>query len=541
MSSAGNGSAEGLSVFDMDANGKVSRGSDGTAVVRFADGERLVVVGAAYVRVLSGAFRVCGYRMLPLHAGRFIASPWWSPGSLLTLEPEHGTTQRSSAGAFGDSTPAIKLTPVPGASDTKQIANTAGPASRRLIHGLRAVFASTERAPLAPLSPPADWTAACAKLAALRQPAVVVVVGERNAGKSTLCRLLVNTMLGSRDSVAFLDTDLGQSEFAPPGLVSLAITRRPLLAPPQARMAPATRWPARLHSFFVGDNQTASSPDTYLSAVRAAASRYRRMRAPPPLIVNTQGWIKGLGLALLLEIIKAVRPTHILGLSPHGRFPVVIPSTDDTATPVLLTLPPRPARPRAKTSASQLRQLALARYFIGPKASLLTAARALSAQAPYRVPWSAAAVCFASSEGADIAASPRHVLSGLNASLIGLCVDPSLGSGEKKDDERLRVVSHARVRSRPCVGLAIVRGIDVPGRAFLILTPVPRERLAAVNVLVRGRLQLPAVLLAVPGAVEGSVPYVTAASIKTGSASAMNSRRNIVRGVAGGAGIKAKT
>lgn len=45
----------------------------------------------------------------------------------------------------------------------------------------------------------------------------VAVVGSKGAGKSTLARLLVNSLLEVSPVVAFLDTDCGQSELTVPG------------------------------------------------------------------------------------------------------------------------------------------------------------------------------------------------------------------------------------------------------------------------------------------------------------------------------------
>lgn len=45
----------------------------------------------------------------------------------------------------------------------------------------------------------------------------VAVVGSKGVGKSTLARLLVNSLLERNPVVAYLDTDCGQSEFTVPG------------------------------------------------------------------------------------------------------------------------------------------------------------------------------------------------------------------------------------------------------------------------------------------------------------------------------------
>ena len=49
------------------------------------------------------------------------------------------------------------------------------------------------------------------------QPLCIAACGCKGAGKSTLARLLVNSLLNCHHQVALLDTDCGQPELTPPG------------------------------------------------------------------------------------------------------------------------------------------------------------------------------------------------------------------------------------------------------------------------------------------------------------------------------------
>ena len=58
---------------------------------------------------------------------------------------------------------------------------------------------------------------------------VMCVVGAKNSGKSTFARYSLNSLLSSHQNVAFLECDPGQSEFTPPGTVSLNIVSKPCI------------------------------------------------------------------------------------------------------------------------------------------------------------------------------------------------------------------------------------------------------------------------------------------------------------------------
>ncbi|KAJ1619582.1 hypothetical protein T492DRAFT_572079, partial [Pavlovales sp. CCMP2436] len=128
-----------------------------------------------------------------------------------------------------------------------------------------------------------------------------LLCGPRNSGKSTFLRYLCNRALEDWDSVCLLECDVGQPELNPPGLVALHTLHEPLLGPPHAH---GLRGRATLGAVFLGDVTPSSDPKLYVAAVRKLADAHRAgAHAGAPLFVNTCGWVRGLGLALLAETV----------------------------------------------------------------------------------------------------------------------------------------------------------------------------------------------------------------------------------------------
>ncbi len=73
-------------------------------------------------------------------------------------------------------------------------------------------------------------------------PRVIVMCGPRNSGKSTLGRFCLNSMLNRYPAVAYLETDVGQCEFTPPGLVSLHVITKPITGRPHSRLQPGVMY-----------------------------------------------------------------------------------------------------------------------------------------------------------------------------------------------------------------------------------------------------------------------------------------------------------
>jgi polynucleotide 5'-hydroxyl-kinase GRC3/NOL9 len=60
-------------------------------------------------------------------------------------------------------------------------------------------------------------------------PPIILICGPRKVGKSTFGRFFVNQLLNRYPKVAHVDLDLGQTEFNPPGFISLKIIEEALL------------------------------------------------------------------------------------------------------------------------------------------------------------------------------------------------------------------------------------------------------------------------------------------------------------------------
>ncbi|XP_033647445.1 polynucleotide 5'-hydroxyl-kinase NOL9-like [Asterias rubens] len=367
-------------------------------------------------------------------------------------------------------------------------------------------------------------------------PPVVLICGWKNSGKSTLCRYLSNSLIARLESVCYLEFDVGQTEFTPPGMLSLQRITEPVLGPPFTHSRAAERM------CFYGDVHVHANPDSYLKICKYLMQEYQTNHRHQPLIINTMGWMQGLGLQLLVDIIHMTQPTHIVQLWSPAQPRVIQRITQTflehtsgwlhqseegngtmmTQFPEVLEIdvPSIADKGCAKFKASDHRTMALLAGLSKLQPSPLPQTPVvLSALIPLVLPWRCVAVHVTNGH-----VPLKQIMYALNGSVVGLCqADPSEMCVVLKD--------HPKVfKSTPvcqCHGLGIIRGIDPVQKVFYILAAISKDALPEVNALFRGALSLPQPLLT-QGQRIADVPYVSRefSSVIIGSG-AIKVRRNI--------------
>lgn len=336
--------------------------------------------------------------------------------------------------------------------------------------------------------------------------------------------------------VAYLDCDLGQSEFSPPGVVSLHLITTPHFGTRTndyiniPNLIPLTG-PSFTHlqkpfaAHYVGSVTPRADPNYYLSCISALLDTFsteiqyssyvdnpdqdQETSNPIPLIVNTQGWVKGLGADLLARITEVAKPTHVFtfqradGRTEQQQEVLAAPSTSlESEVKHTIVEGVAPSDPIVKLSASDLRGLSLMAYFHSRwdgDRLMWRASQSLGSMSPWEVRCGPAIdyIALGGSEGDNVI--PSELENALAGGLVGLVRSDSqerrggeAGGFPYTEGGELPLPTHSE-----CLGIALVRyasskGEDGGGVLHLV-TPVGGEVLACCRVLVKGDLELPAI------------------------------------------------
>ena len=350
----------------------------------------------------------------------------------------------------------------------------------------------------------------------------VLVSGAKGTGKSTLCRVLVNTMLTMNvnaaagvvkafpDGVILLDIDPGQPELAAPGSIYIAHLRAPLLGPPFANMVlPESPENVVLRMHYIGAYTPRESPSHYQRCVSDLLSLHRDY-ATVPLIINTCGWNTGSGKSLLLSAVQSVSLTDIIHVGDTQNAPfhdLMQPGVGEEQIN-LSQIPSQPNRTPLKSSRD-LRDMQLQVYM---HASGIFSGRILWDQLPVTISRGSLPGALDISKelfmivvlGQDIV--PEYISEALNGSVTAIVVikhDSPLhglldGLGERRTnvhagmrvaytaDSQLPYLEYRNMAGNPldpetteCIGLGLVTVVPPEDKQLCIKSPVSAAHIKA--------------------------------------------------------------
>ncbi|RCK59158.1 Polynucleotide 5'-hydroxyl-kinase GRC3 [Candida viswanathii] len=152
------------------------------------------------------------------------------------------------------------------------------------------------------------WIDELTELKSSYHPLKIMIIGNKNTGKSTFCKTLLNELLLGlpQASVDYLDLDPGQSEHSHPYTLSLSKITEPQFGFNSSNHA------REKHDHYFGFTSSIHSPTRYIKIIEDLYSKYDGKNH---LIVNTPGYIKGFGKELLNEITKLIQPDRLIVLS----------------------------------------------------------------------------------------------------------------------------------------------------------------------------------------------------------------------------------
>ncbi|GMR48235.1 hypothetical protein PMAYCL1PPCAC_18430, partial [Pristionchus mayeri] len=315
----------------------------------------------------------------------------------------------------------------------------------------------------------------------------VLLTGSKGVGKSTFSRKLVNYLWGTGGrEIYYMDLDIGQSEFTPPGIISCTKITKPILDLPFNHQEVFFE-----NSFFVG-NITVKEDDEkrYLAAVDALYDRYLEQSPPnSTLVVNTMGWIVDFGRVVLNHVCQKLYPRYVVRLSgchevpsPMYQLPLSLASN---LRQVSIGWRPNYYRGESPLSAANLRELTTISYFAKCLPESRPVLSAMVEAVPFQIDFSSLVILLPPGHRS---LPDKAVFAALNLSAVALC---SIGECTLSKATRRRMLGSDElpwlVLSTPStpptrvMGYGIIRGADMERRLLHVISPLSIEQMNEVD------------------------------------------------------------
>lgn len=171
----------------------------------------------------------------------------------------------------------------------------------------------------------------------------IMVIGGVDSGKNAFCTLIVNKFLKSKDKVAIIDVDVGQTEVGPPTTIGLGLIEEPI--------ACLSNISTKL-LYFAGHITPSRVKNKILIGLKKMLQHPFSLNYPT--IINTDGWILGEeAKAYKIDLINAASPSLIVGL---GSEDVLKPILEEASKPFVILDSPQLIRKRSQEERKILRE-----------------------------------------------------------------------------------------------------------------------------------------------------------------------------------------
>lgn len=150
-----------------------------------------------------------------------------------------------------------------------------------------------------------------------RKNKVILIIGNKNTGKSTFLKLLANSLLSETStakSIQVLDMDPGQPELCLPGCISLSTITSPLLGTVQSFQIEKSSEIVK----YLGFNSPNVQPLNYLRQLDELLEKINSSKDTITLI-NSPGWVKGFGAEIIAHLNANLDITSLIQLSDELR------------------------------------------------------------------------------------------------------------------------------------------------------------------------------------------------------------------------------
>jgi len=187
-------------------------------------------------------------------------------------------------------------------------------------------------------------------------PAVILILGKSDSGKSSYCTYLVNKLVARKNNVAVLDGDLGQSDIGPSGTVGYAVTSKQLTDLYDLKLE---------NAFFVGVTSPILAISKTIEGLTTIKDQILECKVDF-VVINSDGWVAGdIASRYKTALIKELKPDIIVCLPIENELKPLIANIEEI--PIINVEQSSSLSPRSSEERKSLREMTYLRYLKNAK------------------------------------------------------------------------------------------------------------------------------------------------------------------------------
>jgi polynucleotide 5'-hydroxyl-kinase GRC3/NOL9 len=200
---------------------------------------------------------------------------------------------------------------------------------------------------------PSSWDEAFQAVVAIQnKPAVVMVVGKADSGKSSLCTYIVNNLINGKTRVAVLDSDMEQSDIGPPCTIAYNYVTKRVTELCDAGMS---------NAFFVGVTSPIQAMSRSIEGLTVMYKEIMQRHEADYVIINTDGAIEGeSAINYKLQLVNQFKPDLVIGIQNQEELVPLFSGINALSTCCIKSSPN--ANVRNAEKRTRLRELNYAKH-----------------------------------------------------------------------------------------------------------------------------------------------------------------------------------
>lgn len=191
--------------------------------------------------------------------------------------------------------------------------------------------------------PEKEWDAVVEKIKSVNK---VLLIGAVDCGKSTFAKYIIKCFLEKNNELVFIDSDVGQSSIAVPGVIALK----------KFSSMNLNLFADRL--FFVGFTTPSVSLEKFINVFSDAVKTAESFKLP--ILVDTTGFVTGDGKYLKLRKIEILKPDLVVGFQRQNEIEHIL---KEITVSVFVLSPSKHVVQRSQEKRAEYRRAKFEQYF----------------------------------------------------------------------------------------------------------------------------------------------------------------------------------